>query len=281
MLLKRVQCPKCAESGADTRGDNLAIYPDGHKYCYGCGYHEPAPLTAKLLTAPKPEPTAGVFLPDDYSRTIPYYAVSWLAKYGLTHAEILRNEIGWSAKRDLLIFPVLDGDRNLLMWQGRSFKVKVKLVPVTGTIDGAEINYGNREVTVPDGPKYITKGNPSEIIHLITPDGALHDLADHVIITEGVVDAIKVGRVFNAMPCWGSNLSLEHVRRLSRRFGSMGIWWDSDKRVEAVKMALWASQYMPTYVVLSTKDPKEYQDEHLLTFVKAATRHQLHKGTGT
>ena len=39
-VLERMQCPKCAASGGDTKGDNLACYDDGHKYCFACSYYE-------------------------------------------------------------------------------------------------------------------------------------------------------------------------------------------------------------------------------------------------
>jgi archaellum biogenesis ATPase FlaH/5S rRNA maturation endonuclease (ribonuclease M5) len=38
--VKRTQCPKCHEAGNDTKGDNLVVFPDGHKHCFACGYHE-------------------------------------------------------------------------------------------------------------------------------------------------------------------------------------------------------------------------------------------------
>ena len=39
-VIDRARCPSCAEQGADTSEDNLAIYDDGHKYCFSCGYYE-------------------------------------------------------------------------------------------------------------------------------------------------------------------------------------------------------------------------------------------------
>ena len=36
----RERCPKCASLGNDTSGDNLAVYDDGHAYCYSCGYYK-------------------------------------------------------------------------------------------------------------------------------------------------------------------------------------------------------------------------------------------------
>lgn len=39
VVIDKRQCPKCAENGNDTSGDNLAIYDDGHAHCYACGHH--------------------------------------------------------------------------------------------------------------------------------------------------------------------------------------------------------------------------------------------------
>jgi twinkle protein len=38
VLLSREQCPACASRGRDNSMDNLAIYDDGHVYCFSCGY---------------------------------------------------------------------------------------------------------------------------------------------------------------------------------------------------------------------------------------------------
>jgi twinkle protein len=37
---EKTACPKCVANGGDTSGDNLAVYNDGHKYCFACGYYE-------------------------------------------------------------------------------------------------------------------------------------------------------------------------------------------------------------------------------------------------
>jgi len=38
-VVNRKRCPKCAAQGNDTSGNNLAIYDDGHSYCYACSYY--------------------------------------------------------------------------------------------------------------------------------------------------------------------------------------------------------------------------------------------------
>jgi twinkle protein len=37
-FVSRERCPKCAESGQDRSGDNLAVFSDGHKFCFSCNY---------------------------------------------------------------------------------------------------------------------------------------------------------------------------------------------------------------------------------------------------
>lgn len=40
MKLKHVACPMCRTNGKDTKGDNLALYPDGGAFCFSCGYYQ-------------------------------------------------------------------------------------------------------------------------------------------------------------------------------------------------------------------------------------------------
>ena len=38
-VVSRERCPQCASKGRDNTGDNLAIYDDGHGYCFSCGFY--------------------------------------------------------------------------------------------------------------------------------------------------------------------------------------------------------------------------------------------------
>jgi twinkle protein len=40
MMIKKEACPACRSNGHDNSGDNLARYPDGHAFCFACGYRE-------------------------------------------------------------------------------------------------------------------------------------------------------------------------------------------------------------------------------------------------
>ena len=37
-VIRKEQCPRCAERGEDKSKDNLVVYDDGHSFCYKCGY---------------------------------------------------------------------------------------------------------------------------------------------------------------------------------------------------------------------------------------------------
>lgn len=39
-VIHTAPCPKCRDKGEDRSGDNLAVYDDGHSYCYKCGHVE-------------------------------------------------------------------------------------------------------------------------------------------------------------------------------------------------------------------------------------------------
>ena len=52
VVIGREQCPKCAERGGDSSGDNLARYADGHGHCFNCGYHERGEGEEKTSQAP-------------------------------------------------------------------------------------------------------------------------------------------------------------------------------------------------------------------------------------
>lgn len=38
-VINRKRCPRCAAQGLDTNGDNLAVYDDGHSFCFACSFY--------------------------------------------------------------------------------------------------------------------------------------------------------------------------------------------------------------------------------------------------
>lgn len=256
---KHEACPECRSRGVDTRGDNLGRYPDGHAWCFSCGYYEPPDVEKQMFNAFKAAPEWRqaeydamedfVRFPTDYTRYIPVAASKWLAKY-INFKEITKYRFGWSGHLQRIIMPVFDDDNRVLAWCGRSLH---------GT------------------PKYLTRGKISDMAYVLyPPDWDLNKVVNtgtlEVVLVEGYLDAIKVSRVCPAVPLLGSHASTNLIRKLATRFELLGVWLDPDKTASAVRTALRASQFMPSYVVTSTQDPKDYPEDMVVTMLEQSGR---------
>jgi hypothetical protein len=254
-VVGREPCGRCRAGGGDKSGDNLIVYADGHKHCFGCGSHHHAPVTMDSIRKMAERAKEAAVTLDEFANRLEFprdftpldqalFAKEpqhWLASYGITGDEIKKHGIGWSAKDSLLIFPWYNTAGNLLMWQGRNFSGK--------------------------GPKYVTKGPKSEVNAYIG-----NTRCDTLVVVEDFVSAIKVGRTFAAMPLWGADMTLGQVQTANKRFGDLVVWLDSNKVRDAVKLALRASQYMPTCVVSSGLDPKQYSLDAIVELVWTAQK---------
>ena len=267
-MIKHVPCPRCRDRGQDTRGNNLAIYADGHKWCFSCHYYEPCPIEQRLLPAKIPARTKGTNLdfPDDFSNNLSVEASDWLRRYGITFSEIKKHKIGWSPSRKLVIFPIYGEGDTLLAWQGRSLELVNRPI---GPNDRPTESQRSKGYIV-EGPtrKYLTFGTVRDIAHVLEPDHS--KWPDMLIVVEGVLDAIKVSRVAPAMPLFGSHMPLEAIIRASKRFYRLGVWLDRDKTVEAVKTVLRASQYISSFMITTPGDPKEYSEGGIEMFIEHA-----------
>ena len=70
-------------------------------------------------------------------------------------------------------------------------------------------------------------------------------------------------------------MALGMLKKLSERFSAVGLWLDPDKRVESVKMALRASQFLPAFSIFSALDPKKYTSEIIREFITASSAHMM------
>ena len=235
-------CPKCGSK------DNLGVWSDGHKWCFGCQYYikgDEEQSLEKLKEKCKPRqqqeeksPDA-LTLPADFTRALPTVAAAWLMKYGISKPEKLKYHIGWSDKYESLVFAVFDPSDNLCLVQRRYF--------------------GQDKF-----PKYHTKGRPETLVHVLG-DADL----DTGILVEDFVSGIKVGRRYNAVPLYGSNLSLEKIKRLAHRFSRVILWLDRDKASASVKYKWRAAPFFEKVsIIISEKDPKEYSNEEIASFVE-------------
>lgn len=237
-------CPSCGSK------DNLGVWQDGHKWCFGCGFYIPGYKTMSVkdieqqLRRQEKKKTANndIHLPDDFSSSIAKPALDWLMQYGLTEEEIHHNHIGWSHARHALIFAFFDPSGNLLLYQERNF---------------------NPDIV---GRKYFTQGFPDDNFIIYFPNGA--SSSRRLVLVEDVVSAIKVGRQFPCAPLFGSQVSLDRIRRASDRFEELVLWLDKDKALESLKTKIRASPYFNKVTTIVTDlDPKEYSDHDINEFL--------------
>ena len=240
-VVKKERCPECAKLGKDTKGDNLATYSDGHSYCFGCGYtlnSSASKLSNYVNNIPQPAPVAHkVFLPIDCVFEYPSEVMNWVGQYHLSHRTLLQHRVMWSPSKERLIFPVIGGENNFLAYAGRNFNLS----------DGK--------------PKWVAYGDLKNTYHFIGEDRGT------LVLCEDIVSAIKLSRVAQAMPLFGSHIGIDRWKRLSKiisRGVQCIIWLDPDMRLKSVgESCLGTSLGLNVRTIMSDKDPKEHTYEEI------------------
>jgi len=235
-FIRHEPCPNCNSR------DNLGVWSDGHKFCFGCGHYEVGEVDVKARLEQQQEKgkpnNASISLPYDNSRTLPEVALKWLRQYGLTQKEIFQqNSFSWSESNESLIYSVFDPCGELLMFQSRYFGEKV-------------------------GPRFITKGFPEDVFHIIGSN------PNCITCVEDIISAIKVGRHTSCLPLWGSNLSTTRIVRLSRMYPNLNIWLDKDKQQYSIMGRQRAAPFFNrARSIISELDPKVYNDMSVIEFL--------------
>lgn len=229
-ITSKERCPKCATMGKDTRGDNLAVYNDGHSYCFGCGYYRSGAVSSFSDNAPTLE-SKGVFLPSDCDTDYTTQELEWIGQYELTRRDLLQYntlhcDIG-------LLFPIFDD--GLLGYQVRTFK---------------------------EGwPKWFGKGNLRDVFNILPAIKTL-------VLTEDIVSAIKVNKVGHAaMPVYGSTIKNRFERLYKLGYRDVIIWLDPDMHTKVIKEVRYAHG-INTRIIFSSKDPKEHTFNEIKEYLK-------------
>ena len=230
-FLRHEPCPRCGSN------DNLGVYSDHHVYCFGCGYFSCNPRFSNLTHFQEKVKSNLKSLPEDTQKQIGVKGWQWLKKYGIMESEC--SNFLWSDSKEWLIYTVRDSERELLMWQARTF-------------NGVD-------------RKYLTFGPASDILNIIgTPTN------NKIILCEDILSSIKIGRFCESMCLWGSNIPLKTLTRLATRFKRLGIWLDSDKAKESLKSNRRASQLgFEVQTIITTKDPKEYENPEIRSIIES------------
>lgn len=237
-FVKHTPCPKCRSR------DNLAVYSDGHEFCFGCGYFKPS---LKSLEALKEKlqnegDTTNVglslSLPVGVSSDLPLHVQAWLKKYGITDSEIKHYRLCYNPKTESLVFPIWSGDRSdiLVFWQERYFGKKFGV------------------------PKYITYGGKDFELGIISNKYT----KDRLVLVEDFISAIKVARFCTAAPLLGSSISARTLKWTCERFKCLRIWLDMDKASKSLREASRASGLIPDVgSILTRYDPKDYSSDEI------------------
>jgi hypothetical protein len=247
-----MRCPACEKAGRDRHADNLAVYSDGHKHCFACGYRVKSPNSLSNLRS-RLEEADNDGLPKSDSRlfrliaegcessvlpsqgTLDRTAREWLLKYGIRESEWRASGLLYLESERLLCFPVLQ----------------------SGTL-----LYANCRYLGGDGkyPKYIGVGRKPTTPTECSREGTSPNVA---VLVEDYVSAIKLSRQFVGIPLFGTSLHNSWTLHLARRPGRIvRIWLDRDKAEHAIRMAARLSQYInDCATIITERDPKCYSDE--------------------
>lgn len=228
-------CPNCGSK------DNLGVWADGHKFCFGCKHFEPSPQSLanlrKRLAVDENNNNNGNGLDRSHCTPIlPARSLAWLRKYGITDKEITSYGIWWNPQNESLVFPVRNQAGQLVLTNERYF--------------GAD----------PKHPKYLTFGSKTAQ-HLII----LHPLnRDSLVVVEDFISAVKVARQVSSCALFGSTMPGNALKWAVERFKHIRVWLDMDKASQSVLTASRCSQYVPdTRSIITEMDPKDYTNSQI------------------
>ena len=234
--------------GKDTRGNNLAVYDDGHSYCFSCRYYVPSVTTvtsikSKLYKQKVSDQEHETLVLGQVTYAIPPAPRAWLSNYGITDDEIHLHNICWNYDKSSLVFPIYNGEQ-LMGYSSRYF--------------------GDN----PDHPRYVNRSFRRGHFKLFPQKST-----DIFVLVEDFVSAIKVGRQYNAIPILGSFVPIDLILSLVYQQPRLRIWLDRDKALEAIKYSNRARQFIPDCATIITeKDPKEYSDKEIKEIVSGSLK---------
>ncbi len=238
-FVRHESCPKCGSR------DNLGVYDDGSKWCFGCHYYEGRDASNFIPRRELSSPQRSDSGPDlggiEREISFPPICVGYLSRYGISVQEAYTNGARWKESTRSLCFLYKDIEGNICCVQERSFA-------------------GNPKI-----PKYLTRGSTYEVFDLVGNRGK------SVVITEDKLSAIVVGRVCDASPALGTVYQQWKLLELFKRgYRHVYVWLDSDKWREGREIcekAQWIG--MSATALLTEEDPKCYTEKEIQKFLEA------------
>lgn len=230
-LVSKARCPNCARLGMDTRGDNLAIYSDGHEFCYACNYihtnlHDRISNSTEKHAVLNKGP---VLLPRDIDINYPSKVIDWTASYDLTTLDLHNHNFLWSEYYQRLLYPVWSGE-DVIFWTGRYFGPDQKQ------------------------SKWLNKGSPKDIVHCINKH------ANTIVVVEDIISAIKILKTdmgLGVLVLFNSHNPVSKLLKIGKN-KQYFLWLDNDKFKESIFFVREAvSQGFSVMPITSDRDPKD------------------------
>lgn len=225
------QCPKCREKGSDKAGDNLAIYSDGGKHCFSCGFH----VYPKFSLPVKQEPLnvkEKAVLPRDFSREVPAEGWKWLLQYGLSYS-YWKPFTGFTEEENRLVITF-----------GNPIRFSIGRYLGDDKKQRKWFFYG-------DGHSYVeTLGR---------------GLSKETVLVEDIVSAHKVAQVAQCICLFGTNIHDLAIKELTNNNGPVILWLDADQYQQLPKKIGKLQTFVkwPVKYVHTNKDPKYYSTDEI------------------
>lgn len=234
--------------------DNFARYEGGSGFCFGCGYFERGDKAwsqsglhrvggtgrSSNVERGEGESDNGVRSPPDDTvfGDYPEVVLDWIGRYGLTAVELIRYKIGWSKRREQLIYHFYGADADLVLWQARNFR---------------------KGTTHKD--RFYTSGSSAEVVAAYYPK----QTRDTACIVEDCISAITTCQAgIVGIPCLGSSMPEKKLAQIARMYKNVFTWLDEDKFKESNRLARQLSMLgCRTRVIQTKEDPKCYPLDYL------------------
>jgi hypothetical protein len=233
-------CPYCGSK------DNLAVYDDGHKFCFGCKYQEQGTISIRKVFEPLTSMPKNKDFPWDAQKdSFRIDAFKWLLSCQINSAQRTEHNIQWSTSRQMLCWKIKSIQGKELGWQGRCFASDAKT-------------------------KYFISGEIHADICLLNPFNFNSSLSTKtVVLVEDYISAIRVSSHYPCMPLFGCTCTLNTLTELLKHFNKLIVWLDSDKLDNARKIAQNASMMgFDSRVCYTSLDPKAYSNEEIKNYLE-------------
>ena len=173
-------CPNCGSK------DNLGVWTDGHKYCFGCKYYEQGITDLhKVMSGISDIKRSAHDFPYDAKSEIPTHALRWLYSCGIYQQQIDKYKVQWSQHYQLVCWEVHSPSGKYLGWQGRCFSQEAKT-------------------------KYIIQGNIHDDVCILFKEDS-----DVYVLCEDYMSAIRISDYANAVPLFSCKISTKHLLAIS------------------------------------------------------------------